>query len=108
MSKKDVDCAVELTLKLIGGRWKVLIIQQLLKGTRRFNELQRKLTGISHKSLTQQLREMEADGLVARKVYAQTPPKVEYSLTARGKSLTPILHAMHDWANEHGGEPDPR
>ncbi|MCC5848216.1 MAG: helix-turn-helix transcriptional regulator [Verrucomicrobia bacterium] len=104
MSGKEVDCQVELTLKLIGGRWKVLIIQQLLQGTKRFNALQRSLSTISHKSLTQQLRELERDGLVSRKVYPQVPPKVEYRLTELGKSLAPILYAMHDWANEHKGK----
>jgi len=91
-------CEVETTLKVIGGRWKVLIIRELMAGTRRFGELQRSLTGITQKLLTQQLREMEEDGLIHRKVYPQIPPKVEYSLTPLGETLTPILYAMHEWA----------
>lgn len=90
-------CAVEQTLKVIGGRWKVLILRELFSGVKRFNQLQRSLHGITQKMLTQQLREMEADGLIHRQVYAQVPPKVEYSLTALGESLKPVLEAMHDW-----------
>ena len=94
-------CAVETTLKIIGGRWKVLIIRELITGAKRFGELQRSLTGITQKMLTQQLREMEEDGIVHREVYPQIPPKVEYSLTALGESLKPILYAMHEWAMEN-------
>ena len=96
-SKKMVSCEVETTLKIIGGRWKVLIIRELLLGVRRFGELERALPGITQKMLTQQLREMEQDGIVHRKVYAEVPPKVEYSLTSLGESLQPILKAMHEW-----------
>ena len=96
-SKKMVSCEVETTLKIIGGRWKVLIIRELLLGVRRFGELERALPGITQKMLTQQLREMEQDGIVHRKVYAEVPPKVEYSLTSLGESLQPILNAMHEW-----------
>ena len=103
MTKKNVSCPVETTLAVIGGRWKVLILQQLLDGVKRFNELHRVLAGITHKTLTQQLREMEADGIVNRKVYPQIPPKVEYSLTILGKTLKPILMAMHEWSERHGG-----
>jgi DNA-binding HxlR family transcriptional regulator len=102
MAKKSVSCLVETTLAVIGGRWKVLILQQLFEGVKRFNELHRLLAGITHKTLTQQLREMEADGLIHRKMYPQIPPKVEYSLTPRGKTLKPVLNAMHDWAERHG------
>src|ERR1044071_7552430 len=102
MAEKTVHCSVETTLAVIGGRWKVLILQQLLDSIRRFNELHRALAGITHKTLTQQLRELEADGIIVRKVYAQIPPKVEYSLTALGKTLKPVLVAMHRWAEEHG------
>ena len=101
-ARKSVSCQVETTLAVIGGRWKVLILQQLLDGVKRFNELHRALSGITHKTLTQQLREMEADGIVGRKVYAQIPPKVEYSLTPLGKTLKPVLNAMHAWAERHG------
>ena len=96
-SKKMVSCEVEITLQIIGGRWKVLIIRELLLGVRRFGELQRALPGVTQKMLTQQLREMEQDGIVYREVYPEIPPKVEYSLTSLGKSLQPILHAMHEW-----------
>ncbi|NJL80935.1 MAG: helix-turn-helix transcriptional regulator [Richelia sp. RM2_1_2] len=99
--KKMVSCEVETTLKLIGGRWKVLIIRELLSGVKRFGELQRALLGITQKMLTQQLREMEEHGIVHRKVYAEIPPKVEYSLTPLGESLQPILQAMHEWGVKH-------
>lgn len=99
--KKMVSCEVETTLQIIGGRWKVLIIRELLLGVRRFGELQRALPGITQKMLTQQLREMEQDGIVHREVYPEIPPKVEYSLTSLGESLQPILHAMHEWGAKH-------
>src|SRR5438552_2036961 len=102
MAEKTVNCLVETTLAVIGGRWKVLVLQQLFVGVKRFNELHRALGGITHKTLTQQLREMEADGIISRKVYAQIPPKVEYSLTPLGKTLKPVLAAMHKWAERHG------
>ena len=102
MAEKNISCLVETTLAVIGGRWKVLILQQLSDGVKRFNELHRALSGITHKTLTQQLREMEANGIVNRKVYPQIPPKVEYSLTSLGKTLKPVLAAMHNWAEGHG------
>jgi DNA-binding HxlR family transcriptional regulator len=108
MAKKGVSCLVETTLAVIGGRWKVLILQQLLGGVKRFNELHRALSGITHKTLTHQLREMEADGLVHRKVYPQIPPKVEYSLSPLGRTMKPVLDAMHHWAELHGREVRPR
>lgn len=92
-----ITCAVEKTLKVIGGRWKVLILRELFSGVKRFNQLQRSLHGITQKMLTQQLREMEADGLIHRQIYAQVPPKVEYSITPLGESLKPVLEAMHNW-----------
>jgi len=98
MPEKTANCPVETTLEVIGGRWKVLILQQLIDGVKRFNGMHRALGGITHKTLTQQLREMEGDGLIHRKVYQQIPPKVEYSLTPLGESLQPVLQAMHDWA----------
>lgn len=94
-------CPVEATLEVIGGRWKVLILRELLVGVRRFNELHRSLQGITQKMLTQQLREMEEDGLVHREVYLQVPPKVEYSLTPLGQSLQPILEVMHQWGADY-------
>jgi len=90
-------CSVEITLEIIGGRWKVLILRELLQGTKRFNELHRALPGITQKMLTQQLREMESDGILHREVYPQVPPKVEYSLTPIGQTLQPMLTVMHEW-----------
>ena len=91
-------CPVEITLKLIGSKWKVLILRNLLNSdVQRFSALARGIDGISQKMLTQHLRQMELDGLLLRTVYAEVPPKVEYSLTEKGKSLRPIIDAMHDW-----------
>lgn len=90
-------CPVETTLVLISNRWKTLIIRDLLGGTRRFNELRRSVSGISQKVLTSNLREMEADGLVHREVFAEVPPRVEYSLTPLGESLRPVLDALAAW-----------
>jgi DNA-binding HxlR family transcriptional regulator len=99
--KERLTCAVETTLDIIGGRWKVLILRELFQGIKRFNELHRSLHGITQKMLTQQLRELEDDGIVHREVYLQVPPKVEYSLTSTGKTLEPLLHAMHDWGETY-------
>lgn len=96
------SCAVETTLQVIGGRWKVLILRELFQGVKRFGELQRSIRGVTQKMLTQQLREMEADGLIYREVYLQVPPKVEYSLTPLGESLKPIIDAMHVWGVNFG------
>lgn len=90
-------CPVETTLTLIGDKWKVLILRDLMPGTKRFGELKKSIGGVSQKVLTAQLRDMEAKGLVNRKVYAEVPPRVEYSLTELGKSLKPILDAMQNW-----------
>jgi DNA-binding HxlR family transcriptional regulator len=102
MAKKDVSCPVEVTLGVIAGRWKVMIIHQLLEGTKRFNQLQRELSGITHRTLAKQLREMEGTGLVERRDYKEIPPRVEYSLSPLGRTLKDILRAMHVWAEEHG------
>ena len=101
MSVCNSYCPIESTLKVIGGKWKTLILWYLEDGTKRFNELKRELPLITQKMLTQQLRELEADGVVHRKVYAQVPPKVEYSLTEQGKSLKPVLATMCDWGQEY-------
>ncbi|KKD35566.1 MAG: helix-turn-helix domain-containing protein [Limnoraphis robusta] len=98
-SKKE-NCPAETTLALINGRWKLLILRELFSGVKRFNQLQRSLTGVTQKMLTQHLREMEADGLVYRKVYPEIPPKVEYSLTSTGESLKPLIEKMHEWGIE--------
>ncbi len=102
MELKDLPkCPVETTLKLIGDKWKILIIRDLLNGTKRFNELKNVCSGISQKVLTTNLRAMEEDGLVGRKVYAEVPPKVEYTLTDVGYSLAPILNAMASWGTDY-------
>ena len=90
-------CPVETTLTLIGDKWKVLILRDLLPGTKRFGELKKSLGGVSQKVLTAQLRAMEESGLVHREAYAEVPPKVEYSLTPLGLSLQPILDAVLAW-----------
>ncbi|NJL09569.1 MAG: helix-turn-helix transcriptional regulator [Calothrix sp. SM1_7_51] len=96
-----LTCEVETTLRVIGGRWKVLIIRELMTGVKRFGELQRSLYGITQKMLTQQLRELEEHGIINRQVYPEIPPKVEYSLTPLGQTLKPILDAMHEWGLKH-------
>ncbi len=104
MKRRGQRCPAELTLDIIGGRWKVLIVWQLFHGARRFSELSRALEGITQKMLTQQLRELEHDGIVHRQVYAQVPPKVEYSLTPLGESLRPVVDAMCEWGMKQWGE----
>lgn len=94
-------CPVETTLTLISDKWKVLILRDLLLGTKRFGELRKSIGHVSQKVLTAQLRQMEQSGLVNRKVYAEVPPKVEYSLTDVGYSLKPILDAMWTWGEEY-------
>ena len=101
VENKRPTCPVERTLEVIGGRWKVLILRELFVGVKRFGQLHRALHGITQKMLTQQLRELEADGILHREVYLQVPPKVEYSLTPLGESLKPILEAMHEWGVKH-------
>lgn len=93
----EYHCSMELTLDIIGGKWKPLILWHLREVTLRFSELRRKLSYITQKMLTQQLRALEASGLVNRLIYTQIPPKVEYSLTDAGKSLLPILETMSQW-----------
>ena len=101
MKANDNKCPAEFTLAMIGGRWKIPIIFHLLSERKRFRELARALNGVTQKMLTQQLREMERNRLVARKVFAQVPPKVEYSLTNLGTSLGPVIDAMCRWGEEH-------
>jgi DNA-binding HxlR family transcriptional regulator len=103
MAKHDEPrCPAEACLHAIGGRWKVLILWHLFHGTRRFSQLRRDITDVTPKMLTQQLRELESDGLLKRKVYPQVPPKVEYSLTSRGESLKPVIDAMCRWGVGRG------
>ena len=92
-------CSVERTMSLIDGKWKIIVLYKLLRGTLRFNELRRLIPSITQRMLTRQLRELEADGLIVRTVYAQVPPRVEYTLTARGRSLEPVLMAMKEWGD---------
>lgn len=94
-------CPVETTLSLIGDKWKVLILRDLLPGTKRFGELKRSIGSVSQKVLTAQLRDMEEKGLVTRTVYAEVPPRVEYTLTETGYSLRPILDAMERWGTDY-------
>lgn len=94
-------CPVETTLSLIGDKWKVLILRDLITGTKRFGELKKSIGTVSQKVLTAQLRNMEENGLVHREVYAEVPPRVEYSLTELGQSLKPILDAMKNWGEEY-------
>ncbi|MGC9195444.1 MAG: winged helix-turn-helix transcriptional regulator [Syntrophobacteraceae bacterium] len=101
MSGERYGCPVEITLALLGNKWKVLILRELFKGTKRFGELFRGISGISQKMLTQQLRQMEEDDLIDRKVYAEVPPRVEYSITETGRSLKPILDEMHRWGERY-------
>ena len=100
-TKNIPDCPVEMTLQLIGDKWKVLILRDLLTGTKRFNELMRSVGGITQKVLTSHLRAMEQDGLLTRTVYPEVPPKVEYTLTETGYSLKPILDSMFAWGSEY-------
>jgi len=100
---KAVRCPVETTLRVIGGRWKVLIIHHLLDGSRRFGELTRSLKGVSPRTLTRQLRELEADGIINRNVVQQVPLQVEYMLSPEGETLKPVLFAMHEWGAEAEG-----
>ena len=93
-------CPVETTLTLIGDKWKVLILRDLMPGTKRFGELKKSVGSVSQKVLTAQLRAMEESGLVQRKVYAEVPPRVEYSLTELGRSLKPILDSMWVWGED--------
>ena len=104
MEKQTHDlpaCPVETTLTLIGDKWKVLILRDLIDGTKRFGELKRSLAGVSQKVLTAQLRDMENAGIINRKVYPEVPPKVEYSLTELGESLRPVIEVMRNWGEEY-------
>lgn len=95
------ECPVATTVQLIGNKWKLLIIRNLLERPWRFNELHRDLDGISQKVLTDSLRSMEADGIITRTVYPEVPPRVEYSLSELGRSLRPILDAMKSWGEDY-------
>lgn len=92
---------VNVTLKVIGGKWKPLVLWHLHDGSKRFHELEKRLTGVTQKMLTQQLRQLEADGLILRTVFPEVPPHVEYSMTEHGRSLEPVLMAMAEWGHSH-------
>ncbi|MGH9746445.1 MAG: winged helix-turn-helix transcriptional regulator [Candidatus Acidiferrales bacterium] len=98
---QDSDCPVRITTEIIGGKWKPLILFFLQDGKRRFGQLQKLLPGATKKMLTQRLRELQRDDIIHRKVYAQVPPRVEYSLTRHGQSLRPILVLMSAWGRRH-------
>ena len=102
-SKEDIlpECPVATTVSLIGSKWKLLIMRNLLARPWRFNELQKSIDGINQKALTEALRSMEADGIVIRKAYPEVPPRVEYSLTELGESMRPIIKAMEDWGSAY-------
>jgi len=101
---RNPGCAVEAAISLIDGKWKCVIIFHLMEEeVLRFNEIRRRIPGVTQRMLTNQLRDLEADGLIERKVYAQVPPKVEYSLSELGRSLQPILLALKDWGDTHIG-----
>ncbi len=97
IQEKTYRCGMELTMDIIGGKWKGVILWNLRNKTLRFSQLKRKLNGVTQKMLTQQLRELEEDGLINRKVFPQVPPKVEYSLTEYGKTIVPVLYSIYQW-----------
>ncbi|HEY9775896.1 MAG TPA: helix-turn-helix domain-containing protein [Planktothrix sp.] len=99
-----LECPIMATIAMISDKWKVLIICKLKTKTLRFNELRRELQGVTQRVLTHQLRELEADGLVHRTVYAEVPPRVEYSMTPLGLTLIPVLDHLETWAREHSTE----
>ena len=103
MKKKNElpPCPVEVTLSMISDRWKVLILRDLITGTKRFGELRKSIGNVSQKVLTSNLRSMEDDGLIKRKVFAEVPPRVEYTLTDTGMSLKPVLDSMEKWGKEY-------
>ena len=104
MTYYNSSCPVETTLQLISSRWKVLILRDLLEGTRRFGELRKSIGPVTQKVLTANLRSMEKDGLLTRKVYAEVPPRVEYTLTELGRSLRPVLASMAEWGSKYQRE----
>ena len=104
MANTFTDCPVEYTASLIANKWKIIILRELLGGTRRYNELTRNVVGISSKVLTENLRELEKDGILSRKVYPEVPPKVEYSLTKKGNDLKNVIEAMKLFGQKYKGK----
>ncbi len=101
MRKLYTDCPVEYTASMIANKWKILILRDLMEGTKRYNELTRTVKGISAKVLTENLRELEKDGIIQRKVYPVVPPKVEYSMTKKGNELKPIIDLMREYGKKY-------
>jgi DNA-binding HxlR family transcriptional regulator len=101
MGKHPELCPVEATARIVGGRWKAAVLEQLFQGSKRFSELKRAIEGITQRTLSQQLRELQRTGIIERTVYADTPPRVVYSTTPLGKSLRPLLDAMCRWGKSH-------
>jgi DNA-binding HxlR family transcriptional regulator len=100
--RKGLDvCPVETTARIVGGRWKAAVLEQLLQGTKRFSELKRGVSGITQRTLSQQLRELQSAGIIERTVHPDTPPRVVYAITPLGKSLGPLLDAMCHWGKSH-------
>lgn len=101
MAKFAEICPVETTARIVGGRWKAALLEQLLQGAKRFSELKHAINGISQRTLSQQLRDLQGTGIIERTVYADTPPRVVYAITPLGRSLRPLLDAMCDWGKSH-------
>jgi DNA-binding HxlR family transcriptional regulator len=101
MVKRPEICPVEATFRIVGGRWKAAILDQLFHGAKRFSELKRSVTGIAQRTLAQQLRELQCTGIIERTVYPDTPPRVVYAITPLGQSLRPLLEAMCHWGKSH-------
>lgn len=97
----STGCAVEAALEIIGGKWKGVVLFHLISGKLRFSEIKRKIGSVTQRTLTKQLRELEADGMVTRTVHAVVPPKVDYELTPKGQALAPILLSLREWGGEH-------
>ncbi|MBO4649959.1 MAG: helix-turn-helix transcriptional regulator [Clostridiales bacterium] len=104
MTKTFTDCPVEYTASLIANKWKIIILRELLTGTKRYNELTRSVVGISAKVLTENLRDLEKDGIINRKVYPEVPPKVEYSLTDKGNDLKVVIESMKEFGLKYRGK----
>lgn len=104
MAKTFTDCPVEYTASLIANKWKIIILRELLAGTKRYNELTRSVVGISAKVLTENLRELEKDGIINRKVYPEVPPRVEYSLTKKGEDLKDVIETMKVFGLKYKGK----
>jgi DNA-binding HxlR family transcriptional regulator len=101
MIKRPELCPVETTARIVGGRWKAAVLEQLFQGTKRFSELKRSITGITQRTLSQQLRDLQSTGIVERTVYADRPPRVVYAITPLGRSLRPLLDRMCHWGKSH-------